>query len=161
MFAATEAAPRVQPGIDPRGPRFTAAVTAVLLALVLILPSLPATLLTALQVVLFGTGAALGVHRTPTAWIFRALLRPHLREPSQLEDAAPPRFAQGVGLVFATVALAGLVAGWTLLAQLAVGFALAAALLNAVFGFCLGCELYLLLVRFNARLQTVPRSTTT
>ena len=33
----------------------------------------------------------------------------------------------------------------------ATGFALAAALLNAVFGYCLGCELHLLLVRALGR----------
>jgi zinc transporter ZupT len=61
-----------------------------------------------------------------------------------LEDAAPPRFAQGVGLVFTVVALVGYLSGATLLGAIATGFALAAAFLNAVFGFCLGCEVYLL-----------------
>ena len=37
----------------------------------------------------------------------------------------------------------------TLLGQVAIGFALVAALLNAVFRFCLGCELYLLIKRFT------------
>jgi hypothetical protein len=33
-------------------------------------------------------------------------------------------------------------------AQIALGLALVAAVLNAVFRFCLGCELYLLIRRF-------------
>ena len=67
--------------------------------------------------------------------------------PAHLEDPQPPRFAQGVGLVFALVGLVGYLSGVTLLGAIATGFALAAALLNAVFGFCLGCEMYLLLRR--------------
>ena len=37
---------------------------------------------------------------------------------------------------------------------MATGFALAAALLNAVFGFCLGCELYLIGARVFSRAAT-------
>ena len=37
-----------------------------------------------------------------------------------------------------------------MLAQVAVGFALVAALLNALFAFCLGCEVYLLARRITA-----------
>ena len=47
-----------------------------------------------------------------------------------------------------------------MLGQVAIGFALVAALLNAVFRFCLGCELYLLFKRaVDAPLQ--PRHPTT
>ena len=52
-----------------------------------------------------------------------------------------------IGLVFALVALAGFLSGATLLGQVATGFALVADLLNAVFRFCLGCEMYLLIKR--------------
>ena len=71
--------------------------------------------------------------------------------PSELEDPRPPRFAQAVGLGFAVVGLVGFLTGLTALGLVATGFALAAALLNAVFGFCLGCEIYLLLQRATAR----------
>jgi hypothetical protein len=134
--------------VDPRGQQFAAAVTAVVLAAVLLLaPSPAATALLALQTVLFGLGAGLGVRRTPHAWVYRTLVRPRLGPPAELEDPAPPRFAQTVGLVFAVVGLAGFLAGATTLGLVATAFALAAALLNAIFGFCLGCELYLLLQR--------------
>ncbi|MFC6340544.1 DUF4395 domain-containing protein, partial [Nocardioides hankookensis] len=76
---------------------------------------------------------------------------PRLGAPDELEDPAPPRFAQAVGLGFAVVGLAGFLAGVDLLGEIAVGFALLAALLNAVFRFCLGCEMYLLLKRATAR----------
>jgi hypothetical protein len=134
-------------GIDPRGLRFTASVTAALLAVVLVVPETAATVLIAVQAVLFALGVALGVQRTPTGLVFRSLIRPRLAPPADLEDPAPPRFAQGVGLAFAVVALVGYLTGAVLVAQVAVGFALAAALLNAVFAYCLGCEIYL----FGAR----------
>ena len=136
--------------IDPRGPRFTAAVTAVVLGMVLLTaPSGFATALLGVQAALFAAGAALGVHRTPLAWLFRTSVRPRLAPPSELEDATPPRFAQGVGFVFAAVGIAGFLAGLDLLGLVATGFALVAALLNAVFGLCLGCEMYLLIRRVS------------
>jgi hypothetical protein len=139
------------PRIDPRGQQFAAAVTAVVLATVLLLaPSPIAVGLLALQVVLFAIGAGLGVQHTPHAWVFRALVRPRLRTPGELEDPQPPRFAQAVGLTFALVGLVGFLVGATLVGLVATGFALAAALLNAVFGLCLGCEMYLLIRRLTA-----------
>ena len=139
------------PQIDPRGPRFAAAVTSVVLAAVLLSPAPVAIALIALQTVLFAVGAGLGVQHTPYAWVFRKLVRPRLGPPSELEDAAPPRFAQAVGMVFAGVALVGFLAGATTVGLVATGFALVAALLNAVLGLCLGCELYLLSLRWSGR----------
>jgi len=136
--------------IDPRGQRFAAAVTTVILAAVLLLSPGPlATSLLAAQVVLFAIGAGLGVRQTPHAWVFQTLIRPRLGAPTELEDAAPPRFAQAVGLAFATVALAGFLVGATSVGLVATGLALVAAVLNAAFGLCLGCELYLILTRLN------------
>jgi hypothetical protein len=137
--------------IDPRGPQLNAALTSVVLAVTLL--TAPATLglaLLAVQAGLFGTGAFLGVRRTPAAYLFRTVVRPRLGAPTHLEDPRPPRFAQVVGLVFALVALVGYLSGATLLGAVATGLALAAALLNAAFGFCLGCELYLLLARLRS-----------
>lgn len=139
-------------GVDPRGPQFAAGLTAVVLAVVLLVAPHPVGIaLLALQTVLFAVGAGLGVARTPHAWLFRTLVRPRLSPPSELEDPEPPRFAQGVGLAFAALGLAAYVLGATLLGQIAVGFALVAALLNAVFGLCLGCEMYLYGARLRAR----------
>lgn len=70
-----------------------------------------------------------------------------------MEEARPPRFAQGVGLLFAVLGTVGYVADIQWLGLAATGCALAAAFLNAAFGYCLGCELYLLL-RGQARLAT-------
>ena len=140
--------------IDSRGPQFAAALTSVVLAVVLATsPSVFGTALLGLQAVLFAVGALLGVQRTPHSWLFRRVVRPRLSPPTDFEDPAPPRFAQAVGLGFAVVGLVGFVLGGTVVGLVATGFALVAALLNAVFGFCLGCEVYLLLKRITA-----PRS---
>ena len=76
--------------------------------------------------------------------LFRKVVRPRLGAPTKLEDPAPPRFAQTVGLGFAVIGLVGLLTGVTVVAYVAVAFALGAAFLNAAFDFCLGCEMYLL-----------------
>ncbi|QWC83851.1 DUF4395 domain-containing protein [Nocardioidaceae bacterium] len=144
-------APQAAGGIDPRGPQFGAALTTVILAAVLLVPTPVAIGLLAFQTVLFGLGVGLGVARTPYAWLFKNLVRPRLGAPSELEDPRPPRFAQAVGLGFAVAGLVSYVAGAVVLGQVFVGFALAAAFLNAAFAFCLGCEMYLLLARLRAR----------
>ncbi len=138
--------------IDPRGPRFTASATLVVFVLVLLTaPAGVGIVLLAVQTAFFAIGAGRGVQHTPTAYLFRKLVRPRLAAPEHLEDAAPPRFAQTVGLVFSVVALAAYIVDATLLGQVFAGFALAAATLNAVFGFCLGCELYLLGKRLTTK----------
>jgi hypothetical protein len=138
-------------GIDPRGPRFSASLTSLVLVLVLLTPPPVATVLLAFQAAVFGIGAFRGVQHTPYAALFKAAVRPRLAAPHDLEDPRPPRFAQGVGFGFALVGLVGLLSGATVLGLVAVGLALVAALLNAVVGFCLGCEIYLLLRRATAR----------
>lgn len=126
--------------IDPRGPRFAAVITTVVLAVVLITSS---PWLLAFQAVVFGLAALFGLAASPYGFLYARLLRPRLRPPAELEDPAPPRFAQVVGLVFAIVGLVGYLTDATVVAYVAVGAALAAAFLNAAFGFCLGCEIYL------------------
>lgn len=138
--------------LDPRGLRTAAAVTTVVLAAVLLLPSPYAAAVLVGQALVFALGAVRGAHASPYGLLFRALARPRLAAPREWEAPEPARFAQVVGLVFAIVGLLALITGATLLGQLAVGAALAAALLNAAFGFCLGCEVYLL----ARRLRTAP-----
>jgi len=137
-------------GIDPRGPRFGAALTAVLLAVVVLLgTSTAAFVLLGLAVVLFTVGVARGTQGTVQGAIFRRWVRPRLAPPAELEDPRPPRFAQGVGLA---VTLAGLVLGLLGVAvavPVAAAVALVAAFLNAAFDLCLGCELYLVLQRLR------------
>lgn len=133
------------PAVDPRGPRFAAAVTTVVLAVILITGWWP---LLAAQTVVFAIGAFAGLKVAPYSLLYRYLVAPRLSPTSEREDAAPLRFAQAVGFVFALVGTVGFAAGLTVLGLVATAFALLAAFLNAAFDFCLGCEVYLLFRRF-------------
>ncbi|MFE5673380.1 DUF4395 domain-containing protein [Agromyces sp. NPDC056523] len=142
---------RARPGIDPRGPRFTAAITAALLLVTAVLGfgglDLAALLLLTAIAAVFAWSAVAGVARNPFGLVFRALVRPRLAPPSELEDPRPPTFAQLVGfLVTGAGVVLGLL-GVTAAVPIAAALAFIAAFLNAAFGFCLGCQLYLLLVR--------------
>ncbi len=129
--------------IDPRGPRFAAWITTFVLAAVLVTGS--GWLLLA-QAVVFALGAA---GRNPYALFWKKYLK--RTPPVELEDARPPRFAQAVGLAFAVVGVLGFAVGATTVGLLATGAALAAAFLNAAFGICLGCEMYLIVKRTTTR----------
>ena len=130
--------------VDVRGPRFAAWVTSAVLAVVLLTGSAP---LLAVQAAVFAVGAVAGLRWAPYGILFRLLVAPRLGPVREREPEAPPRFAQGVGLLFAVVGLAGYVLGAPVVGAIATGMALAAALLNAATGFCLGCELYLIVRR--------------
>jgi hypothetical protein len=130
--------------IDPRGPRFGALVTMVVFAVVLTTGSV---WLLAAQAAVFAAGAIFGVGRSPYGFIYRWLVRPRLGPPAELEDAAPPRFAQAVGLVISVVGVIGFATGLRPLGLTAAALGLVAAVLNGVFGICLGCELYLIIRR--------------
>lgn len=134
----------VEPRLDPRGVRFAAAVTTVVLALVLITAN---GWLAAAQAVVFGIASIAGMRRAPYGVLFRWTVASRLGPPAEREDAAPVRFSQTVGLVFTVVAAIGYLSGLTTLGLVATALALAAAFLNAAFGFCLGCKMYGLLAR--------------
>ena len=138
-------------GIDPRGPRFGAAVNLVLLVAVLLLGTTPgAYVVLAVIVAGFALGAFGGVGRTWQAWVLRTVVRPRLDPPTELEDPRPPTFAQLVGLIITGAGLVLGLAGVTAAVPVAAALALVAAFLNAVFGLCLGCELYLLGLRLRS-----------
>ena len=130
--------------IDARGPRFSAVLTTLVLAAVLVTQS---AALIAIQLVVFAIGAFAGPAKTPYAFLFKKFVKPRLKGEVPTEDARPPQFAQSVGLIFAVVALAGSLFSIPALFIVAVSFALFAAFLNAAFNFCLGCEIYLLALR--------------
>jgi hypothetical protein len=141
MSLSTILVPAPARAIDPRGQRFGAGVSAVILALGFIqgLPWL-ATLMGANLLVAAMLGTRLFI--PGRAW---PLVRRTLRlEPVEPEHEYPPRFAQalgGIGLALATAAF--------LLGATTVGWVLAAAVgglqsLLAVTGICVGCRLYFL-----------------
>nr|WP_245612640.1 DUF4395 domain-containing protein [Actinotalea ferrariae] len=136
--------------MDPRGPRFGAAVTAALLALTILLAGSPAaTVLLAGVVVLFVVGVARGAQGSVQGVLYRRLVRPRLAPPRHLEDPAPPRFAQLVGLLVTGTGLVLALAGVPGAVLVAAAVAFVAAFLNAAFGLCLGCEMYVLLRRLR------------
>ena len=147
--------------IDPRGPRFGAGITSVLLlitlALALLEPGLgttladrasePAFLLLAVLTLLFGWGAVAGVSKHPYGIVFRALVRPRLAPPAFTESEKPPTFAQLIGFLVAGTGVVLHLVGVPYGLVIATGAAFLASFLNAVFAYCLGCEIYALLVR--------------
>jgi hypothetical protein len=132
--------------IDARAPRFGAAITTVVLAIVVLTGN--GWLLLA-QTLVFAVGALAGLRFAPYGLIFRYLVRPRLGPPSKTEAEAPPRFAQGVGMVIAAIGVIGFAAGSPLAGLIFAALALGAAFLNAAFDLCLGCQMYLLIKRIR------------
>jgi Domain of unknown function (DUF4395) len=130
--------------IDPRGPRFGALITMVIFVFVLITGNV---WLFAAQGVVFAVAVIFGMRNAPYGLIYRWLVRPRLGPPKELEPEAPPRFAQGVGLLISVIGVIGYAAGVTPLGMAAASAGLLAAFLNGVFGLCLGCDMYLLIRR--------------
>lgn len=137
-------------GIDPRGPRFGQALTGTisLLAFVLEEPLLVAALATVL-----GFGAVGGYRVNLWAQLFKRLVKPRLDPPGEREHPDPPRFAMCLGFLFLSSAAIVLLAlgpfvtpwiGWALVLTVA-----GLALLAAVSGLCIGCELYVRIQRLR------------
>ena len=135
--------------IDPRGPRFGAVITTVVLAAVLITGSV---WLLGAQLLVFAIGAVAGLRYAPYGIVYRRLVRPRLGPPARTEPEAPPRFSQGVGMVFAAGGVVGYALGATAVGIALTALALVAAFLNAAFDFCLGCQVYLFIQR-NLRVR--------
>lgn len=160
--AAPLSAPGRPAGIDPRGPRFAAAITALLLLVATFLALIgtatragttlvervtdPAFILLVIVDLLFVWGVA-SPQTAPWGALYRAVVRPRLAAPSELEDPRPPRFAQFVGFLVVTIGLVLHLVGVSWALPVAAAAAFLAAFLNAAFAFCLGCQIYLLLVR--------------
>jgi len=132
--------------IDARGPRFSASITTLVLAIALVAQN---KWVIVAQGIVFLIGATRGPQFTPYGLLFKNLIKPRLKIEAPTEDVRPLKFAQAVGFGFALVAAIGAFSGVSTVFTVAVGFALAAAFLNAVFNYCLGCEMYLLIVRFT------------
>lgn len=134
--------------IDARGPRFSATITTIVLAIALVTQNVWVLVV---QGLIFLIGATRGPQFTPYGLLFKNLVKPRLKKEAPTEDVRPPKFAQSVGFGFALVGSIAAFAGLELLFTIATGFALAAAFLNAAFNYCLGCEMYLILVRMKSK----------
>lgn len=141
-------------GLDPRGPRFGAAITSVLMVLVIYLSLDPATIAIALGIMIFSVsmfviGTAVGPAKHPYSYVFKYLVRPALKPPTALENATPVHFAQFVGLIVTGTGLVLHLLGVAYALPVAAAAAFTAAFLNAVFAYCLGCQIYLGLKRIG------------
>ena len=134
--------------IDARGPRFGAVITTAVLATALATNNVWVIVA---QAIVFAIGAIKGPQFTPYAFIYKSFVKPRQKGEFVGEDVRPPQFAQTVGLLFALAAIGGSLFGVNAIFTVAVAFALGAAFLNAAFNFCLGCEIYLLLLRARSK----------
>jgi hypothetical protein len=141
-------------GIDPRGPRFGASITSVLLLVIVFLAldtatEMAATWLMIFVVGMFVIGATIGPARHPYGILFAKFVKPRLSPPKEIEDPRPPKFAQAVGLFVTGTGLILASIGVPYAIAISASFAFIAAFLNAAFAYCLGCQLYLGLKRIG------------
>jgi uncharacterized protein DUF4395 len=136
--------------IDPRQPRLGQAITGMALLIGFVLAWRP--ILPVLAAVL-GAASLIGPRANIYAHLFRWAKRVlRFGPPKELEEPAPPRFANTVGFVFLSVASV-LAFGWEAnVAAWTLGLIVSAlALLAAVTGLCVGCEIYVVARRLATR----------
>ena len=127
--------------IDPRGHRFGAGVSAILLILAFVTGS---AWLVAVVLLSIGVSAAFGLKYSIYGAIWRRVVKVAKLGPTEPEHEYPPRFAQVLGSVALILSLIAFAVGATTLGWV---FALAVAGLQtllATTGYCLGCRLYFL-----------------
>jgi hypothetical protein len=159
----------VVPRIDSRAPRWVGGYTFVLAVVSLLFALLrpieetlrgrvlgPEFLLVLVLWLSFGAGTLWGNAAHPFAWVYRRFVQPRLSRPIPTEDARPPRFALGVGFTLTTIGLALHAAGVPYGLAVAAAFVVVASFLQAFVGYCLGCQVYLLLVRGRVIRPQVP-----
>ena len=127
--------------IDPRGQRFAAGLSAVILAAAFVVGA-------AWVVALVGIAMAVSSAFGTRYWILgrpwpvvRRALRLH---PATPEHEYPPRFAQALGATFLGIATVLFLFGASPLGWLPVAGVVALQTLLATTGYCLGCRLYFL-----------------
>ena len=133
--------------IDARAPRFSQATLGVLLLLAFATRWWPLVALLAAQ---WTVGLVFGRRYCLPCLVYFEVVQRLVGE-GPIEDARPPRFANLIGAVVMGIAAVALAAGvdvlgWTLALLVA-----ALALVAAVTGICVGCEMY----RFGARLRGI------
>jgi len=140
--------------LDPRGPRFGAGISALLMLIVIYLSLDPDSEQLALSVMgfavlMFTFGSLLGPGKHPYSYLYRYTLRKFLKAPAYLEPATPVHFAQVIGLVITSLGLTLGLVGVPYALPIAAAAAFMAAFVNAVFAYCIGCQMYLGLKRLG------------
>jgi len=135
--------------IDVRGPRFSAAITFVVLVAAFLLRSTP---LLAVQVAVFAVAALAGLRYSPYGNIFRFLKRRlDWGPPPATEPEAGPRFSQLMGFLVSGAGLVAILAGGSMIGWGLVLVVVALSGLLAATGLCVGCEMYALGARLRNR----------
>jgi hypothetical protein len=119
--------------------------------LVLVIATLVTSWYWLLIVIAYGFWARVltGPTLSPLGWAAQNLVAPRLG-PKKPVPGPPKRFAQGMGAVMSTAALVlGLVLGEHLAADLVLIAFLPAAALESIFGYCIGCRVFGLLMRLG------------
>lgn len=124
--------------VHPMAPRFSQAVTGVLCLEAVVFQTWPVVAVALALIILNLVHPRL----SPVAWLFRLIARPA----GALEPVAPVRFAQYMAVVMLAGALAAFAAGWWVAGWIVVGAVSAVALFSAASGFCIGCEIYRVLL---------------
>jgi hypothetical protein len=85
---------------------------------------------------------------SPLGQFVTRVVTPRLPIPAKMVPGPPKRFAQGVGVVFSvTAAVLALGFGLVTAAYVVLGLLIVAATLESVFGLCLGCKAFALLMK--------------
>lgn len=127
--------------IDPRGHRFGAGLSAVLLAVAFV-ANAPALVAVALASI--GISAAFGLRWSIYGLIWRWIARALSLAPTTPEHEYPPRFAQTLGSVALILSLVAFGTGAATLGWVFAAGVAGLQTLLAVTGYCLGCRLYFL-----------------
>jgi hypothetical protein len=144
--------------IDPRGQRFGAGLSVIILAVGFVagFPIVVPLVAVALGVSsLFGTRYS--ILGRPWPYLRRAL---RIAPPKELEHEFPPRFAQALGTIGLTLATLLFVLGFSTIGWIAAAAVAALQAVLAVTGYCLGCRLYFLKWWVPAQFQKLARRTT-
>ena len=91
-----------------------------------------------------------GPSLSPLGQVATRVVTPRLTAPTKLVPGPPKRFAQGIGTVLSTTAaVLALGVGLQGAAYVLLGFLAVAATLESVFGYCVGCRIFALLMRIG------------
>ena len=137
--------------IDARAPRTNQAIVGTLSLIAILTGWWGILAAVALQLAI---GLTFGRRYCLPCLLYFELIQPRLGE-GPIEDSRPPRFANLVGVTFLTAASAAYSVGFTVAGAVLGGIVAVLALLAAITGLCVGCEMY----RFAARLRGVRSRT--
>lgn len=129
------------PVVDVNVVRFNHAGVALVSGLAFVLQSLPLVVIGFVILALSWFG---GPKVAPLTRLYTGVIRPRFQPggPTEFEPAAPPRFAQAIGMSFLGAASSALSAGWDVVGWTLVAIVAALALLSATTRICVGCIVY-------------------